>query len=311
MPNTHFYVRNHFHIPDIDQSSWWLHVGGIAERPLRLSMRELQNMPSRTVVVTLERAGNWRSGLDPPVGGEQWRLGAVSTAEWTGVPLVEVLDRAGVRAGARELVLRGADGYERSLVLPDARDAEVLLAYAMNGEALPIHGRPLRVVVPRWYGMASVKWLTKIEAIDQHFTGRFQTDAYHDERDGEREPVTLQRARSLIVEPVADDEFPAGEVTIRGVAWSGAAPIARVEVSVGARPWQQAQLLGDRSRYAWQWWELIARVEGVGPTTIRARATDLAGRTQSEQPPWNRPGYGNNAIQELHARAAGELNAVA
>jgi DMSO/TMAO reductase YedYZ molybdopterin-dependent catalytic subunit len=153
MPNAHFYVRNHFHIPDIDQSSWRLHIGGLVERPLSLSTRELHNMPSRTVVVTLECAGNGRAGLDPPVGGEQWRLGAVSTAEWTGVPLVEVLDRAGVKADARELVLRGADGYERSLGLPDARDSEPLLAYAMNGEPLPIqHGRPVRVVVPRWYG---------------------------------------------------------------------------------------------------------------------------------------------------------------
>jgi DMSO/TMAO reductase YedYZ molybdopterin-dependent catalytic subunit len=205
----------------------------------------------------------------------------VSTAEWTGVPLVEVLDRAGVRAGARELVLRGADGYERSLVLPDARDSEVLLAYAMNGEA---HARPLRVVVPRWYGMASVKWLTEIEAIDHHFTGRFQTDAYHYERDGEREPVTLQRARSLIVEPVADDEFPAGEVTIRGVAWSGAAPIARVEVSVGAGPWQQAQLLGERSRYAWQWWELIARVGLARPRSAPGPPTSPVAPSPSSRP---------------------------
>jgi molybdenum-dependent oxidoreductase-like protein len=110
---------------------------------------------------------------------------------------------------------------------------------------------------------AIVTTLVEIEAIDHHLTGRFQTDAYHYERDGEREPVTLQRARSLIVERVADDEFPAGEVTIRGVAWSGAAPIARVEVSVGAGPWQQAQLLGERSRYAWLWWEPAGELNAV------------------------------------------------
>jgi DMSO/TMAO reductase YedYZ molybdopterin-dependent catalytic subunit len=269
-------------------------------------------MPARTAVVTLECAGNGRAGLDPPVGGEQWRLGAVSTAEWTGVPLVEVLDRTGVTAGARELVLRGADGYERSLGLPNARDSEALLAYAMNGEPLPTqHGRPLRVVVPSWYGMASIKWLTEIEAIDHRFDGRFQAEVYHYESDSEREPVTLQRVRSLITEPTPDDELRPGELAIRGVAWSGAAPIARVDVSVAGGPWQPAQLVGERSRHAWQWWELIARVQVAGPTTIRARATDLAGRTQPEQPPWNRLGYGNNAIQELHVGAGGELHAVA
>jgi hypothetical protein len=159
--------------------------------------------------------------------------------------------------------------------------------------------------------MASVKWLTEVQAIDHLFGGRFQAEAYHYEWDTEREPVTLQRVRSLITEPAPDDELRPGEVAIRGVAWSGAAPIARVEVSVGGGPWQPAQLLGERSRHAWRWWELIARVETTGPTTIRARATDLADRTQPEQPPWNRLGYGNNAIQELHVDAAGELHAVA
>jgi hypothetical protein len=124
------------------------------------------------------------------------------------------------------------------------------------------------------------------------------------EWDGEREPVTLQRVRSLIVEPAPDDDPRPGELAIRGVAWSGAAPIGRVEVSVGGGLWQPAQLVGERSRHAWQWWELIARVEAVGPTTIRARATDLAGRSQPEQPPWNRLGYGNNAIEELRVGVA-------
>lgn len=305
MPNAHFYVRNHFHIPDVDPASWRLNVGGLVERPLRLGTRDLHNMPRRSLTVTLECAGNGRSGLDPPVGGEQWRLGAVSTAEWTGVPLGEVLDRAAVRGGARELVFRGADGYERSHLLAEARDSEALLAYAMNGEPLPLqHGRPLRLVVPGWYGMASVKWLTAVEAIGDRFDGRFQTEAYHYERDGEREPVTLQRVRSLIVEPAGDDELQLGEIAIRGVAWSGVAPIARVEVSLDDGPWQPAQLVGERSRHAWQWWELIARVEATGPTTIRARATDLAGRSQPERPPWNRLGYGNNAIHELFVDVA-------
>ena len=252
MPNAHFYVRNHFQIPDLDPASWRLTVDGLVDRVLSLSMRDLTNMPSQSLVVTLECAGNGRALLEPPVDGEQWALGAVSTAEWTGVPLVEVLDRAGVQARAREAVFRGADTgtvpdkdhpirFERSLALADARDAEVMLAYAMNGEPLPIqHGYPLRVVVPGWYAVASVKWLTEIELIDDAFTGKYQTDSYYYEsdRDGEvvREPVTLQRVRALVTEPKPGEQVERGDLAIRGVAWSGAAPISKVEVSVGDGP---------------------------------------------------------------------------
>jgi DMSO/TMAO reductase YedYZ molybdopterin-dependent catalytic subunit len=177
----------------------------------------------------------------------------------------------------------------------------------MNGESLPIqHGRPLRLIVPSWYAVASVKWLTDIEVTDQPFTGHYQFDKYWYEygREGEinREPVTLQRVRALVTEPEAGDEVRQGELLIRGVAWSGAAPIARVDVSVGDGGWQQARLVGERSRHRWQWWELITRVDKPGPVTIHARAADLADRTQPETPTWNRLGYGNNAIQRVPIR---------
>jgi DMSO/TMAO reductase YedYZ molybdopterin-dependent catalytic subunit len=315
MPNAHFYVRNHFQIPRLDPETFRLSVCGLVERPLSLSLRDLRNMPAQTVVVTLECAGNGRTLFDPPVDGEKWNLGAVSTAEWTGVPLVEVLDRAGVRAEARDVLFRGADGgvvdgspapvhFERSLGVGDARNAEVLLAYAMNGESLPIqHGYPLRLIMPDWYAVASVKWLTEMELIDRPFSGHYQTEKYwyEWERDGQvvREPVTLQRVRALITEPAPDQEVPRGELTVRGVAWSGAAPVARVEVSVNSGAWQEARLIGERKRHSWQWWELMMRVEQPGTLTLRARATDLAGRAQPEAAEWNRMGYGNNAIQQV------------
>jgi DMSO/TMAO reductase YedYZ molybdopterin-dependent catalytic subunit len=316
-PNAHFYVRNHFQIPALDATTWRLEVGGLVERPLSLTLRDLTNMRSETVVVTLECAGNGRYMLDPPVDGEKWRLGAVSTAEWTGVPLVEVLDRAGIKGEAREIVFRGADrgvvegkgtiAFERSLPIDTARGSQAVLAYAMNGESLPIqHGHLVRLIVPGWYGVASVKWLTAIDAVAEPFEGYFQADKYwfEIEREGQtvRDPVTLQRVRALITEPAADEELPRGDVTVRGVAWSGAAPIDRVEVSVAGGPWQDARLLGDRRRNSWQWWELITRIDETGPTKIRARATDLAGRSQPDQPEWNRLGYGNNAIEELTVR---------
>jgi DMSO/TMAO reductase YedYZ molybdopterin-dependent catalytic subunit len=318
MPNAHFYVRNHFQIPALDAATWRLEVGGLVERALSLSLHDLRNLPSETLVVTLECAGNGRSRFSPPIEGEKWELGAVSTAEWTGVPLVEVLDRAGVEPDAREVVFRGADGgsvhgrgevaFERSLALDHARGSEALLAYAMNGESLPVqHGYPLRLVVPGWFAMASVKWLSEIEAIEGPFHGHFHDDAYFYERrrDGEivREPVTLQNVRSLITEPAPGAVVDAGELTVRGVAWSGAAPIARVEVSIGEGGWQEAHLIGERSGRSWQWWELLTHIE-PGTATIRARATDLAGRSQPDEPEWNRLGYGNNAIQEVTVRSS-------
>ncbi len=315
MPNRRFYVRNHFHIPHLDASSWRLNVVGLVERPLSLSLRDLMKMPSHNQFVTLECAGNGRSMLSPRVNGEQWNLGAVSTAEWTGVPLTEILERAGVKAGANEVVFRGADSgkldgssepirFERCLSIENARASEVLLAYVMNGEALPIvHGYPLRVIVPGWYAVASVKWLTEIDVIREPFCGHYHNETYYFEWQYNehlvREPVSLQRVRSLITEPEPDSEVEQGEVPIRGVAWSGAAPIARVEVRIGDGPWQSARLLGERKRHSWQGWELIAPLERYDSIVISARATDMAGRTQPDSPEWNRLGYGNNVIQKI------------
>jgi DMSO/TMAO reductase YedYZ molybdopterin-dependent catalytic subunit/rhodanese-related sulfurtransferase/glyoxylase-like metal-dependent hydrolase (beta-lactamase superfamily II) len=320
MPNARFYVRNHFAVPILREPEFRLDVHGQVERPLRLSLRDVQNMRSQTMVATLECAGNGRSMFHPPVDGEQWRLGAVSTAEWTGVPLVEILDRAGAKAGARDVVMRGADGgaveglpepirFERSLSLDEARTSDALLAYAMNGEPLPVqHGYPLRVIVPGWYSVTSVKWLTDIEVIGDAFAGFFQTEryVYEWERDGAtvREPVRLQQVRALITEPIGDNDVTAGDLVIRGVAWSGAAPIDRVDVSVGDGPWEAARLIGERRRHSWQWWELLTRIDERGATTVRARATDLAGRTQPETPAWNRLGYGANAIQVVSLRVS-------
>ena len=316
MPNASFYVRNHFQIPMLDAATWRLSVHGLVERPLSLSSRDLAEMPSEAKVITLECAGNGRSTLSPPASGEQWNLGAVSTAEWTGVPLTAVLDRAGVEPNGRYIVFRGADkgtvedrnepiAFERSLSLDDARESGALLAYAMNGEALPPrHGFPLRMIVPGWYAVASVKWLTEIEVVDQPFEGHYQTESYYFERevDGqvEREPLSLLRVRSLITAPAADAQVQCGELAIRGVAWSGAGPIASVAVSLNDGPWQEARMLGERRRHGWQCWELMSRTDRPGPCVIRARATDMAGRVQPESPDWNRLGYCNNAIHKVN-----------
>jgi DMSO/TMAO reductase YedYZ molybdopterin-dependent catalytic subunit/glyoxylase-like metal-dependent hydrolase (beta-lactamase superfamily II) len=315
MPNARFYVRNHFPTPAIDPDRYELTVGGLVERPLRVGLRDLQKMPSQSLVVTLECAGNGRSLFRPLVAGEQWRFGAASTAEWTGVPLVEILDRARLTPVAHHVVFRGADAgsldgssspvrFERSLFVDDARGSGALVAYAMNGEPLPLqHGRPVRLIVPGWYAVASVKWLTEIEAIAEPFEGFYQKDryVYQWERDGRivEEPVRLQQVRAMITEPTDGASVTAGELVVRGVAWSGAGPIDRVDVSFDGGAWQAARLIGERCKHSWQWWELITRCEASGTTRVRARATDLAGRVQPEQAEWNRLGYGCNAIQEV------------
>jgi len=311
MPNARFYVRNHFQIPHLDPAAWRLEVGGLVDRPLSLTLAQVRALPSQSAVATLECAGNGRVGLEPSVPGEQWGVGAVSTAEWTGVTLTEVLARAGVKSTAREVVftaadrgpVEGLDGpirFERSLSVSQLGSAGALLAYAMNGENLPVlHGYPLRLVVPGWYAVASVKWLTRIELIAQPFRGHFQTDRYH--IDGA--PVTLQEVRSLVIEPRPGQLVQPGQQVVRGVAWSGAAPICRVEVSIEHGPWQPATLTGEVRRHSWRWWELLARFEGHGDVAVRSRAMDLAGRTQPEQPRWNPLGYANNAIHEVRLTA--------
>jgi DMSO/TMAO reductase YedYZ molybdopterin-dependent catalytic subunit len=160
------------------------------------------------------------------------------------------------------------------------------------------------MIVPSWYAVASVKWLTEIEVVDQPFEGHYQTENYYFEREvkgqAEREPLTLQRVRSLITEPAEEAQVDHGEFAVRGVAWSGAAPIAGVEVGLDDGPWQDARMLGEPKRHSWQWWELIATVDRPGNYVIRARASDMSGHVQPESPEWNRLGYCNNAIQKVN-----------
>jgi DMSO/TMAO reductase YedYZ molybdopterin-dependent catalytic subunit len=320
MPNARFYIRNHFQIPNLGSARYRLAVSGLVRHKLSLSLRDLMQMPSQTFFATLECAGNGRTGFDPPIPGEKWALGAVSTAEWTGVPLKAILERAGIEASAREVLFRGADRgtiedssgtirFERSLPLDEACESGAILAYVMNGEPLPIHhGFPLRLLVPGWYAVASVKWLTDIDLIEEPFAGHFQTEKYWYEwqrgAENVREPVTRMCVRALITEPTKGSEIERGDVTIRGVAWSGVAPIERVEVNTGGA-WHRATLIGAPSRQAWQRWELVTRIDASGPATLRARAMDAAGRIQPDRAEWNRLGYGNNSIQEVAIRVNG------
>jgi DMSO/TMAO reductase YedYZ molybdopterin-dependent catalytic subunit len=317
-PTDRFFRRNHFRIPELDASAWRLEIGGLVRRPLSLSLDDLRRRDIVSQVVVLECAGNGRNLYNPVAQGEQWGLGAVGNAKWTGVRLADVLARADIRDDAVEVVFRGADrgpasdspepiAFERSLSVADARNSGALLAFAMNDEPLPArHGHPVRLIVPGKYAVAAVKWLTHITVTGKPFDGFFQAEHYVFEwRHGDavvREPVADPRVRALITAPASGDQLPDRAFTVRGVAWSGASPVTRVAVSVAGGQWQPARLVGNPDRHSWQRWELPVRPGGAGELKIRARATDGAGRTQPAQPEWNRLGYGGNFVHEITVR---------
>ncbi len=310
-PTPLHYVRSNFPLPDHDGT---LAVGGAVARPLTLTLDDLRALPAATLTVTLECAGNGRVGLMPLPTGEPWTGNAVATARWTGAPLHLVLERAAPLASGIEVTFEGADHgpyrggadihFVRSLPLERARDpeAQILLAYEMNDEPLtPDHGAPLRLLVPGWYGMASVKWLARIAVLPEPYEGQFQTKSYiYEWPDGGREPVGAMRVKAAITDPAPGATLPAGPYTVRGRAWSGTGPVAAVEVSVdGAGEWQPARLDPPSGPYGWQAWSFDWAAGGVGRHVLRARAIDAAGNVQPDSPPWNRLGYGNNAVQVL------------
>ena len=312
------YLLVHFDVPVVDPDGWRLTVGGRVATELSLSLDELRARPATTLAVTLECAGNGRARLDPRPVSQPWLLEAVGTAEWTGVPLGDLLGEAGVEDDAVEVHFRGLDRgveggetqqYERSLTLAEARREEVLLAYAMNGDPLPPqHGFPLRLVVPGWYGMTSVKWLDRITVLDTPFDGYQQAHGYRLRQtpDEQGEPVTRMVPRSLMVPPgipdfaTRDRVLEPGPCTVRGRAWSGFGPIERVEVSVdGGETWSDARLGTQESRWAWVGWEWEWDAADPGEYELCCRATDVAGNEQPLDAPWNLGGYANNEVQRV------------
>ncbi|MGH2354824.1 MAG: sulfite oxidase [Chloroflexota bacterium] len=306
-----FYVRSNFAVPSLDAQRHRIAVGGAVERPLNLSLADLRALGSTTMLATIECAGNNRLSLAPLPSGEPWQRGAVSTARWGGVPLRVVLERAGLGANATEILVEGADHgtpkdgpgdipFARSLPVEKALHPDTLLALEMNGVPLPPdHGAPVRLVVPAWYGMASVKWVTRIEALAEPFTGYYQANRYiYDPGNGAAPvPVTQMKVKSLIVSPSDGETVPVGRLAVRGKAWSGAGEIVRVEVTVdGGENWQEARLLDAPSPYAWRSWEFDWDAADPGRHVLRARATDSTGECQPDAAPWNKYGYGSNGI---------------
>jgi DMSO/TMAO reductase YedYZ molybdopterin-dependent catalytic subunit len=311
------YLLIHFDIPATDAANWQLRIEGLVDGPRAMGMAELERMPASTVRVTMECAGNGRGQMSPRYPSMPWLEEGVSTAEWTGVPLCVLFEEAGIRLApsAREIVFHGADRgidrgiehtFSRSLAPAEAMRGDVLVAYAMNGQPLaPQHGAPLRLVVPDWYGMASVKWLERIEAIDRAFDGVQQALSYHFRTvPGERGlPCTRMRVNSLMAPPGIPDYYgrsrslDAGAVEILGRAWSGDAPIRRVEFAVDEL-WQDALLDAPVGAHAWRRWSARWNASR-GAHELRCRATDASGAVQPLEPVWDVTGFGNNAAQRV------------
>lgn len=321
-----FYVRSNFLAPDIDARHWSLRVHGHVRAPVELNLEEVRALPRVTRRVTLECAGNGRRLMTPTPRGTAWELGATGTADFTGTPLREVLALTEPEPDAVECVFTGADSgtvdgrgavsFQRSLTIQHAESQEPLIAWEMNGAPLTRdHGFPVRLVVPRFYAVASVKWLVDIELVDHPFRGYFQADRYVYRAPGIAEyPVTTMRVRSLITSHADGQRVPDGRVPLAGVAWSGEAAITRVRVRINREDWREAELeAGPESKLGTAPRDRPA----VGVTTrwrcecpldrgdhdLLVVATDAAGNSQPLAPEWNELGYGNNVAHSIRLRS--------
>jgi DMSO/TMAO reductase YedYZ molybdopterin-dependent catalytic subunit len=307
-PNAFFFVRNHFAEPDLTSASWRLQVQGQVRRPRTWTAKELTDLPERTVFATMECAGNGRSFLRQPEPGVQWGAGAVGHAEWTGVPLATVLESSGPLSDVLEVLCEGTDigteadhpeqmHFVRGLPLAKAMHPDTLLAFRMNGEPLTrSHGAPVRLIVPGWYGVCSVKWIARLELLDHQYEGYFQSDKYTIRRreNGKDRKVRLTRmaVKSQIIRPCAGSELRPGVNRISGIAWAGEEAVAKVEVSTdGGLSWCQASLVGPRAPYSWTLWEYLWEVNSPKDYELMCRATSTAGETQPGEHDTLRGGY--------------------
>ncbi|MCH9626575.1 MAG: Protein-methionine-sulfoxide reductase catalytic subunit MsrP [Chlamydiales bacterium] len=309
-PTESAYVRTNFAVPKLTEDHV-IKVGGAVQNSLIVSVEDLKKMPQRTITATMECAGNDRLDMRPLPVGEPWGKGAVSTMTWTGVPLADILAKAGISSDAVEVLVTAADKgpredaegevrFARSMPIEEAMKGDTLLALLMNGEPLtPDHGFPVRLAVPNWYGMASVKWIVRIDVLTEPFEGYFQKKRYaYDEANGVR-PVDHILVKSIITEP-ADGAQTGRTIKVSGWAWSGNGAIKRVEVAVdGGDTWQEAKLGVNDSPHAWTPWSLTLSLPYRGRFVLRSRATDASGALQPDQIVWNSLGYGNNAVRQI------------
>jgi len=300
VPTERFFMRSNGPVPIIDPETWSMTVTGCVDHPLHLRLDDLQTMPRRTLTAFLECAGNGRTRFVPVPDGTPWGNDAAGNATWEGVPLHEVLDRAGIHDHAVDVVCQGGDFPEmqRGLPLAVARDPDTLLVLRMNGAPLPVaHGGPVRLLVPGWAGIASTKWLVGLHVLDRAFAGFWNSDNYiFWGADGTpQRPIREMAVKSVISAPLQGAVIEPGSTVVAGFAWSGHGAIAQVEVSTdGGVSWGRADLegAGRRSwvRFHYPW------TATRGHHRLMARATDERRLRQPAVADWNGKGYGQNGI---------------
>ena len=323
--NNAFFVRYHLAaIPQVKAAEWSLAVGGdSAERELKLSLDELKKaFKPAEIIAVCQCSGNRRGLFEPHVTGVQWGVGAMGNALWRGVRLKDVLAKAGVKAGALEVVFDGADraplektpDFIKSLPLDVAMDENTLIAFEMNGKPLPHwNGYPARLVVPGWTGTYWIKHLTSVKIVAQpekNFwmstayrlpRGLFKTPTFQSQLYAPNEPITAMVVNSLVTSLKNGQQFARGKpLEVKGIAWDGGSGIERVEVSLDGSTWQTAKLGREISRFSFREFELRLPARESGAMVVMARATSRAGETQVERLIHNGPGYHHNVIQRLY-----------
>lgn len=310
-----FYRRNHFPYPILTPDAFTLKISGSVKKTYIIGYSDLLQLPSKSSSVLIECSGNKRAFFNEKVFGEQWESGAMSEGVWRGIPLATLLKYSGIKEGAKEIAFRGRDSgiknkqsasFERSLEISKALDPEVMIAYEYNGKPLSHkHGFPFRLIVPNWYGMASVKWLAEINVIDNNFTGPFQTDDYiYYYGNGATEPVTENNVNSTIQQPLDNQILPAGEYIIKGIAWTGSGLVDKVELSFNkGEIWESATLTQLPKPHKTVEWKFSKNLQAGKEYYISVRATDSSGRIQPTESIWNKKGYGYNGIMNIQVKS--------
>ena len=327
-PNDRFYVRWHLaNVPTlIDPAEFSLKVRGLVETPLSLGLNELvRDFEPVEIAAVNQCSGNSRGFFEPRVAGGEWGNGAMGNALWTGVRLKDVLDRAGVKAGAREVRCNGLDtgivpgtpDFMKSLGVDHARDGEVMIAYAMNGQSLPLlNGFPLRLVVPGWYATYWIKMLDDIEVLQTPDDNFWMKKAYlipdtpfanvsPGQTGVTTVPINRMVPRSFITNLKADDAVKARHTTlVRGIAFGGDAGVSKVLCSAdGGEGWHEATLGKDQGKYSFRQWQTSIRIPSAGPRVLMVKAVNTAGTAQPERANWNGAGFMRNVVESVPVRA--------
>jgi len=326
-PNDQFYVRWHWAvIPNsVDVNRFRLSVRGHVDHALSLSIEDILRLPRVELAAVNQCSGNSRGLFWPRVPGAQWANGAMGNAKWTGVRLKDVLDRAGVKNGAVQVRLKGLDeavvpdapDFRKSLAIDHARDGEVMIAFAMNGEQLPLlNGFPLRLVVPGWYSTYWVKMLCDIEVGDKPDDNYWMAVAYTipdtphanivpGQSGVKMIPINRMVPRSFFTNVADGASIPANtQVPVRGIAFGGDTGVAKVELSSdGGKSWQATTLGTDYGKYSFRQWEASVLLSEKGNHALLVRCTNLAGDVQPNEPNWNGSGFMRNVIETVHVNA--------